>query len=873
MGKGDSNEEWDLIFHSSSRLSHIRLLLRFIIELAVIFYMSDATAGLKESRERCYQSRDEYFKCCEEYKAYSESKCRKLKEKFEKNCPASWIPHFIRKHNYEKYRQKLVEEGVLLTEVDINGNRLFHMTYNVLASSIVRRNADVCSKQNSSPKFPKTDAEKLAHCGCINDALHDVSVEQFCERMKIFGSMKYLDTLRILKDVRYLKTGRLLLRHLCSSSSSLPPYIVLEMIRMLVCIYMEDANEKSDEELYRELFLLANKVPYFLKPTIMLLLKSCYPVNSMPKLPANLILRPVVITALLVLAFYTNSHLTVSSTYLQYLSRRSVALLGDDMWHFNSVIRQSKYWNIKNTTVSDDGNCCICGEKFKKNEDLSKMEFNLLRDEIKKYLSDDMQIFSSATDQEISNLRKHIKRRINSLEKSLDIFANVLLIVRKGGDTNRVWSKHDKFSNSRLSNDDLFVLLAVMELGINAYFLTNDFFINHRNMLTPYGQSLFDKWVERRAVRLDNRNIIMPSKFAPYTHGTENGYHIPVKTVNKSVALYSFLCVQRKHKCCIEAKEFGRTKIIAIRKYNEYSRSCPTIHIGDDQVGRSGHESDDQRRLMCLCTKRYDAKEVYLFERIDSIARANQASEMYNILRPTDENIHLLIEELRFRSMANFCNIISKTDVKALAEADDQKRYQKSNKDSKMLAEEVAKAIAREESLFENAKTDTILLIIDRSEDPVTPLLNQWTYEAMVHELLGINNHRVNINMAPNSGTLILSPLHDPFYSKNMYANFGEIGQNIKELITEFQRKSQTNQKLESVADMKNFVEQYPQFKKISGTVTKHLTILGELSKLVSTRNLLEISEVEQQLVSGGEHSHCLAAIRRLYSMNRRRIL
>lgn len=59
-------------------------------------------------------------------------------------------------------------------------------------------------------------------------------------------------------------------------------------------------------------------------------------------------------------------------------------------------------------------------------------------------------------------------------------------------------------------------------------------------------------------------------------------------------------------------------------------------------------------------------------------------------------------------------------------------RYQKSNKDSKMLAEEVAKAIAREESLFENAKTDTVLLIIDRSEDPVTPLLNQWTYEAMV---------------------------------------------------------------------------------------------------------------------------------------------
>lgn len=59
------------------------------------------------------------------------------------------------------------------------------------------------------------------------------------------------------------------------------------------------------------------------------------------------------------------------------------------------------------------------------------------------------------------------------------------------------------------SNDDLFVLLAVMELGRNAYFLTNDSFINHRNMLTLAGQSLFDRWVERRAVRSNNRDVIV----------------------------------------------------------------------------------------------------------------------------------------------------------------------------------------------------------------------------------------------------------------------------------------------------------------------------------------------------------------------------
>ncbi|VDO10103.1 unnamed protein product [Brugia timori] len=48
-----------------------------------------------------------------------------------------------------------------------------------------------------------------------------------------------------------------------------------------------------------------------------------------------------------------------------------------------------------------------------------------------------------------------------------------------------------------------------MELGRNAFFLTNDFFMNHRNMLTTSGQSLFDKWVEKRAVRLDDKDIIV----------------------------------------------------------------------------------------------------------------------------------------------------------------------------------------------------------------------------------------------------------------------------------------------------------------------------------------------------------------------------
>lgn len=60
------------------------------------------------------------------------------------------------------------------------------------------------------------------------------------------------------------------------------------------------------------------------------------------------------------------------------------------------------------------------------------------------------------------------------------------------------------------------------------------------------------------------------------------------------------------------------------------------------------------------------------------------------------------------------------------------------------------------------------MVILDRSEDPVSPLLNQWTYEAMVHELIGINNNRVIMENVPADGqkNIVLSPQHDEFYTK-----------------------------------------------------------------------------------------------------------
>jgi vacuolar protein sorting-associated protein 45 len=85
--------------------------------------------------------------------------------------------------------------------------------------------------------------------------------------------------------------------------------------------------------------------------------------------------------------------------------------------------------------------------------------------------------------------------------------------------------------------------------------------------------------------------------------------------------------------------------------------------------------------------------------------------------------------------------------------------------------------------------------------------------------------------------------------------NFGDLGGNIKEYVDHYQTKTQSNMNIESIADMKRFVEEYPEFRRLSGNVSKHVTLVGELSRRVEQDNLLEVSELEQSLSCNDSHT------------------
>jgi vacuolar protein sorting-associated protein 45 len=313
-------------------------------------------------------------------------------------------------------------------------------------------------------------------------------------------------------------------------------------------------------------------------------------------------------------------------------------------------------------------------------------------------------------------------------------------------------------------------------------------------------------------------------------------------------------------------------------------------------------------------------KEVYLVELLGKKHEQMNHLKAAIFIQPTEININLLIKELKEPRFSEyhifFSNIISEDLLNRLARGDEhevvrqvqeyyseflainedffhlglehslilgpgmerntqgilsfllamkrrpsQIRYQSASDYSRRVAESILTAIEADD-VFDFRRSDgPLLLILDRRDDPVTPLLTQWTYQAMVHELLGIHNNRVVLRGAPgirkDLEEVVISSTQDQFFAKHRYSNFGDLGTAVKSLLDEYQKNAKMNENITSIEDMQAFMERYPAFRSHSLVVSKHVAIMGELARLTDRYHLLDISALEQEIVCGNDsHSN-----------------
>lgn len=207
-------------------------------------------------------------------------------------------------------------------------------------------------------------------------------------------------------------------------------------------------------------------------------------------------------------------------------------------------------------------------------------------------------------------------------------------------------------------------------------------------------------------------------------------------------------------------------------------------------------------------------------------------------------------------------------------------RYENNSKMCSKLASSLIYEINSNQQLFDFKKNNSIandyiepdtpplLLILDRKNDPITPLLIPWTFQSMVHELIGIKKNTVDMvnltKVTDELKTVILSPEQDTFFRESMYLNFGDLSEKIKNYVNQYKQKTKLSSNVDTLQDMKKFLENYPEFRKFSLNVAKHMALASELDKQINLNRLWEISELEQSISCSDNHNNDTIELERL---------
>ena len=192
-------------------------------------------------------------------------------------------------------------------------------------------------------------------------------------------------------------------------------------------------------------------------------------------------------------------------------------------------------------------------------------------------------------------------------------------------------------------------------------------------------------------------------------------------------------------------------------------------------------------------------------------------------------------------------------------------KYESNSLDLKRLSSEILYNINSNsnnnlfDDLNRNSDVAPILLLLDRKNDPITPLLSPWTYQSMIHEFVGISK---NIVQLPDTKEqIILSEELDKFYREAMYLNYGDLTEKFQKYVEEY--KTQTKQssldnlKTQNLVELKQLLTKFPQYRKLSENILKHLNLLSEIDKQILNQSLWEVGELQQDLACGsGESNH-----------------
>ncbi|TVU12758.1 hypothetical protein EJB05_46428 [Eragrostis curvula] len=153
------------------------------------------------------------------------------------------------------------------------------------------------------------------------------------------------------------------------------------------------------------------------------------------------------------------------------------------------------------------------------------------------------------------------------------------------------------------------------------------------------------------------------------------------------------------------------------------------------------------------------------------------------------------------------------------------------------------------------------LLIVDRPIDQIAPVIHEWTYDSMVHDLLEMDGNKYTYEVSkagsePEKKEALLED-HDPIWLELRHAHIADASERLYEKMNNFVAKNKAAQLQSrdggeiSTRDLQKIVQALPQYSDQVEKLTLHIEIAGKINKFIREYGLRDIGQLEQDLVFG----------------------
>ncbi|XAR54995.1 hypothetical protein NMG60_11030359 [Bertholletia excelsa] len=153
------------------------------------------------------------------------------------------------------------------------------------------------------------------------------------------------------------------------------------------------------------------------------------------------------------------------------------------------------------------------------------------------------------------------------------------------------------------------------------------------------------------------------------------------------------------------------------------------------------------------------------------------------------------------------------------------------------------------------------LLIVDRSIDQIAPVIHEWTYDAMCHDLLAMEGNKYVHEISSKTGSApekkeVLLEDHDPIWLELRHAHIADANERLHQRMSSFAKNKAVHlQQVPSgdlsTRDLQRMVHALPQYHEQYDKLSLHINIAEKINHIVNERGLKQLGQLEQDLVFG----------------------